>query len=217
MDTSIHPLIQHAVFLNVPLDTIRLLLILPIAVTLIAFFRQVVGFKAFGIYTPSLITFAFLIVGLKYGIAVYISVIVVGILSRYVLKHVRILYLPRVAITLTIISFVMLAILYFGASFQRTGFANVSIVPLIIMIVLVEKFVATQIEKGTKTALLTAVQTFIISLVTFYIVGWEALNTLVLAYPWAILFIIPLNILLGKWTGLRLSEYYRFQSILKKH
>jgi len=217
MDTMTHSLIQNAATLGVPLDTIRLLLILPVVVTLIAFFRQVVGVKAFGIYTPSLITFAFLIVGLKYGIAVYISVIVVGILTRYVLKHVRLLYLPRVAITLTIISFAMIAILYLGASLKMTGLASVSIVPLIIMIVLVEKFVATQIEKGTKTALLVALQTFIISLVTFYIAGWEVLNTLVLAYPWAILFIIPINILLGKWTGLRLSEYYRFQSILKKN
>jgi len=217
MDTLIHPFIQQADTIGVPLDTIRLLLILPIVVTLIAFFRQVVGIKAFGIYTPSLITFAFLIVGLKYGIAVYVSVIVVGILTRYILKHVRLLYLPRVAITLTLISFVMIAILYFGASLQRTGFANVSIIPLIIMIVLVEKFVATQIEKDTKTAVLVAIQTFIISLITYYIASWEALNTLILAYPWTILFIIPINIILGKWTGLRLSEYYRFQSILKKH
>ena len=41
-----------AVDSGVPIQTIVLILIIPIIVTIIAFFRQVVGIKAFGIYTP---------------------------------------------------------------------------------------------------------------------------------------------------------------------
>jgi hypothetical protein len=37
---------------------------------------------------------------------------------------------------------------------QRTGLASVSIFPILIMITIVEKFVATQIEKGNKVALI---------------------------------------------------------------
>lgn len=225
MEPTIHPLVHDALNQGVPIRTIELLLALPVVVTLIAFFRQVVGIKAFGIYTPSLITFAFLVIemesdvpygGLKYGIPVYIIVVVVGMAMRHLLKHFRLLHLPRVAIMLTVISFVMMAILYLGATDLRTGFAALSPLSLIVMIILVEKFIATQIEKDTNTAVVVASQTLLISIFTFFIVNWDFMRELFLKHPWVVLLTIPINIFLGKWIGLRLSEYYRFHSLLKK-
>lgn len=213
---NVSPIINFFVFEGVPRETVELLLMLPIIATLIAFFRQVVGIKAFGIYTPSIVIFAFLATGIKYGIVIFISVIVVGMLARYLLKKIRILYLPRVAITVTIVALVILGILVLGGSQQRTGLAAVSIFPLLIMITIVEKFVAAQIEKGNRTAIILAVETLIISILGYYIVKWPFLTKTIVAYPWIILITIPVNIFLGKWTGLRLSEYFRFREVLKK-
>ena len=189
---------------------------LPVIATFIAFLRQIVGIKAFGIYTPSIIIFAFLAIGLKYGISIFVSVIIIGMLVRYLLKKLRILYLPRVAITLTIVALAILGILVFGGSQQRTGLAAVSIFPLLIMITIVEKFVAAQIEKGNKTAIFLATETLVISFLGYFIAKWAVLIKLIVAYPWIILFTIPVNIFLGKWTGLRLIEYFRFREVLKK-
>lgn len=215
--SSIHPFIeQFIVAQNIPLESVILLLLLPIIATLVAFFRQIVGIKAFGIYTPSLIIFSFLVIGLKYGVSIYIGVIVIGMLSRFLLKKLRILYLSRVAITLSIISFAFLGLLIVGAMIQRTGFASISIVPLLIMIVITEKFIAAQIEKDTKTAILMAGQTLIVSLVVFYIVSWPTLINMLLLYPWGTLLTLPINILLGKWSGLRITEYFRFRTIIGK-
>jgi hypothetical protein len=210
------PIVEYFVTSGVPLETVVLLLMFPIIATFIAFLRQIIGIKAFGIYTPAIITFAFLVTGLKYGLAVFISVIAVGILSRYLLKKFRLLYLPRVAITLTIVTFAILLILVVGGSFQRTGLAAVSIFPLLIMITLVEKFVAAQIEKGNRAAFLLAGETLIISLVGFFLAKWNFLTHIIIAYPWLILLTLPINALLGRWTGLRLSEYFRFREVLKK-
>lgn len=213
---NVSPIINFFVSEGVPRETVELLLMLPVIATLIAFFRQVVGIKAFGIYTPSIVIFAFLATGIKYGIVIFISVIVVGMLARYLLKKLRILYLPRVAITVTIVALVILGILVFGGSQQRTGLAAVSIFPLLIMITIVEKFVAAQIEKGNKTAIILTIETLIISILGYYIVKWPLMTKTIVAYPWIILITIPINIFLGKWTGLRLSEYFRFREIIKK-
>lgn len=217
---TIHPLIDFFMLQGVPLDTIVLLLMLPVVATLVAFFRQIIGIKAFGIYTPSIVTFAFLAFdpkGIKYGIAIFISIIITGMLSRILLKHFRLLYLPRVALTLTIVSLTTLAILIVGGSFNRTGLASVSIFPLLIMITLVEKFVATQIEKGDRTAVILALETLGISLVGYTIVRWHVLIELIIAHPWVVLLSIPVNLWLGKWTGLRLSEYMRFRKIFNQN
>jgi hypothetical protein len=213
---EISPIVNYFIHAGVPQETVELLLVLPIIATFIAILRQVFGIKAFGIYTPSIIIFAFLATGLKYGIGIFLSVIIIGMLARYLLKKLRILYLPRVAITLTIVSLAMLGVLVLGGSLQRTGLAAVRIFPLLIMITIVEKFVAAQIEKGNKTAVILAVETLLISIVGYFIASWQFLIQALAAYPWIILFTIPINILLGKWTGLRLSEYFRFREILKK-
>ncbi|MCD6149285.1 hypothetical protein J7J13_00680 [bacterium] len=216
---TISPLINYFVSQGVPLETIILILMLPIIATMIAFFRQVVGIKAFGIYTPLIVTFAFLAMGvngIKYGVIIFVSVIFIGMITRFILKKFRLLYLPRVAITLSVVAFSILTILVFGGTLHRTGLAAVSIFPLLIMIAIVEKFVTAQIEKGSKTAILLAVETLVISLIGYYLASWDILISVIVAYPYLVLFTLPINFVLGKWTGLRFAEYYRFREILKK-
>jgi hypothetical protein len=214
---SFNPVVNYFINQGVPFETVVLILMLPIIATFIAFLRQVIGIKAFGIYTPLLITFAFLATnGLKYGIAVFLAVILAGMLMRFILKPFRLLYLPRVAIMLSAVALAILFMLALGGNLHRTGLASVSIFPILIMITLVEKFVAVQIEKGNKTAVILALETLLISIVGFYIASWPSLVNLLSAKPWIVLFTFPVNLLLGKWTGLRLSEYFRFKEILKK-
>jgi hypothetical protein len=214
-----HPLINYFVTQGVPLQTVALLLMLPIIVTLVAFFRQVVGIKAFGIYTPSIFTFALLAFdpnGLKYGVAIFVSILLVGMVTRYLLKNFRLLYLPRVAITLSIVALAVLAILALGGSYQRTGLAAISIFPLLIMISLAEKFVATQIEKGTKTALILAGETLLIAIVGYYLISWRDLVLTLLQYPWLVLLTFVINFMLGRFAGLRITEYIRFRKVLTR-
>jgi hypothetical protein len=213
-----HYLVTYFVEQGVPVQTVSLLLMLPIVATMVAFFRQVVGIKAFGIYTPSIITFALIAFdpnGLKYGIAIFLAVILVGMISRYALKYFRLLYLPRVAITLSIVSLAILGVLVIGGAFHRTGLAGIDIFPLLIMITLAEKFVATQIEKGNRVASLLALETLVISVAGYFLVSWNALTALILEYPWIVLFTFVVNFSLGKWTGLRLSEYLRFRKVFR--
>ena len=213
---NINPIVSYFVSQGMPLETVVLLLMLPIIVTLIAFFRQVIGIKAFGIYTPAIVTFAFLAFQqLRYGVLVFVSVILLGMIMRFVLKGLRILYLPRVAITLSVIAIAILVLLGLGGAMQRTGLASISIFPILIMVTLVEKFVATQIEKGNKAALILAVETLVISIAGYYLASWPLLIKSVVAFPWIVLFTIPINIALGKWGGLRISEYFRFRQVLK--
>jgi len=211
------PIISFFLNEGIPFETVILILMLPIIATFIAFLRQVVGIKAFGIYTPLIITFAFLATnGLRYGIVIFLTVILSGLLMRFILKPFRLLYLPRVAIMLTVVAFVILFMLTLGSSFRRTGLAAVSIFPILIIITLVEKFVAVQIEKGNRTAVILALETLLISIVGFYLASWDLLIGILIANPWIVLLTLPINFFLGKWTGLRLSEYLRFKNILKK-
>ncbi len=200
---------------GVPANTILLILMLPIVATIIAFARQILGIKAFGIYIPSVVALSFVATGLKYGFAIFILIIVFGTLVRLVLQKIRMLHLPRIAIVLSLVSIAILAMLAEGAYRGRTGLIAVSIFPMLIMIMLVEQFVNVQVEKGARTAIKLTIETLILSVVCYFIVTWQTLRALIIAYPELIFITLALNFGLGKWTGLRVSEYFRFRRVIK--
>lgn len=207
---------QYMVNQGVPQETVVLILMLPIIATIIALARQVIGLKGFGIYTPLMITFAFLATGLKYGLTIFIIILLVGTLMRFLVKQFRLLYLPRMAIVLTAVAVAILLLFLEGAYSGRRGLVAASIFAILIMIILVEKFIAVQIEKGAREAIILTLETLILSLVCYWTAGWAWLQNLVFVYPfWIIIGSLAINILLGKWTGLRLSEYFRFREVIR--
>ncbi len=208
-------MINFALFSGVPLSTITLILLMPLIALLLAVARQVVGIKAFGIYVPALITLAFLESGLRYGAIVFLIILAVGTLARLLLKKIRILYLPRMALILTFVALGMLLIMYLAAYFNIVGLKTLSIVPLLTMVILTEKFVSAQIRYGFGSAIKLTFETFILSTICYLVLSWETLRALVISYPEMVLLVIPLLVILGRWSGLRLSEYWRFRRLMK--
>ena len=211
------PTIEYMIAQGVPQETIVLLLMLPIVATVIAFARQVIGIKGFGIYIPLIVSLAFLATGLKYGLALFITVLLVGTLTRLLVKRFRLLYLPRMAVVLTAVALGILLLLLAGAYTDRQGLIATSIFAILIMGTLVEKFITVQIEQGARGAIILTSETLFLSIVCYWIASWPWLQNQVLVYPlWFVLGVIIINIFLGRWTGLRLSECWRFREVIKR-
>jgi hypothetical protein len=209
-------IIQYMINQGVPQETLILLLMLPVVATIIAFARQIIGIKGFGIYTPLIIAFAFLATGLKYGLAFFMAILIVGTLVRLLVKKFRLLYLPRMAIVLTMVALAILIVFWIGAYTQRIGLIAASVFAILIMITLVEKFLTAQIERGGKGAIILTSETLVLSIICYWVASWPWLQNLALTYPFGVILIaIITNIFLGKWTGLRLSEYFRFREVIK--
>lgn len=200
---------------GVPVNTIYLLLVLPVLATIIAFARQVIGIKAFGIYAPSLVAVSFIATGLKYGLAIFLLVLVIGTLSRLIAKKTKLMYLPRMAIVLTLVSLSILALFFIGAYLQKTALISISIFPILIMVIITEKFVSAQIEKGNKAAGRLILETIALSIICYYVATWESFRVLLVGYPELVFLTVILNFVVGRWVGLRLLELYRFRKILK--
>lgn len=207
---------QYMVNQGVPQETVVLLLMLPIVATIIAFARQIIGIKGFGIYTPLILSFAFLSTGLKYGLLFFITILSVGTLARFLVKRSRLLYLPRIAIVLALVALAILTIFWLGAYTDRKGLIAASVFAILIMITLVEKFIAAQIERGARKAIILTTETLVLSIICYWVASWLWLQNVVFLYPvWIFLIAIVINIFLGRWTGLRFYEYFRFRELIK--
>lgn len=214
---------------GIPDNTIALLLLLlPIIATVVAFMKQVVGLTTMGIYTPMIITLSFLVIGLYFGLLTLVIVLIMGAMVRYLLQKVRLLFIPKMAIVLTTVAIVLFLILilslYIG-TFNATFF-SIAIFPMVILSTIVEKFVSIKTEKGLVSAVILMAETIIVSIIAYFIAGgeislgftvikWEFIRNLMLNYPEFIFVLLIINILLGRWSGLRLLEFIRFREILR--
>lgn len=200
---------------GVPINSIILILMLPIIATILAFARQVIGIKAFGLITPAMVSVSFLVMGLRYGLIVFFAVVLAGTLTRFFLRKLRLLYLPRMALVLTSVSLALLFLLGLGVANDRSSVLSFSIFPALILTLLAEEFIAAQFKSGVRTALTITSWTLVLAILCYFIVSSEIFRTLILSYPEITLLAIPINLALGRWSGLRLAEYFRFRRLLR--
>ena len=144
----------------------------------------------------------------------FITILVAGTATRFILRKLRLLYLPRMALLITMVSIAMLVLFYITVYFPHFSLVSLSAFPVLILIILVEDFIKVQIEYGARNAAIVTVETLMLSLISYYIVNLPSVRNLILSYPEIILATIVINIILGKWTGLRLWEQYRFRELL---
>ncbi len=187
---------------------------LPIAITFAVIGRQIIGIKGFSITSPVLVGFAFAAIGLESGLIIFFAVLLMGFLIKSVLDNVRLLYLPKMALILLGISVAMPIVVLFlphreGVQFSYAAFS------LMILALSAEQFASSLMERGQKKTLGIALETLAVSVAIFFLVTWGWLANTVVTYPLVVLIAsILANLFLGKWTGLRLSEYVRFKKII---
>lgn len=209
-------LVEQILNFGVPKEVLVLILMLPVVASFIAFCRQIIGVRGLGIYITSTIAIAFVATRLKYGLVIFFVTIVSGTLFRVLLKKMRILYLPRMAMVISGVAISIFLMFFLGSFLNIEGLQVISIFPILITILVVERFVAIQMERGAKMAIFLTLETLILATLSYFIIGSQLLQKFLLDWPllsFGILFIF--NFLIGKWTGLRLTEYFRFRELME--
>lgn len=195
-------------------DAVLLLLALPVIATILAFLKQIVGITTFGLYTPSIVALSFLTLGWPVGILFLCCILATGYGARSLMRRWRLLYIPKVAIILTVVSLTLLLLLG-AAVFWGMTITRDTIFILLIMSTLSESFLNLKTEEGWNAAILGIFETVVASLLCVFLLQWPLLQSILLAYPELLLLTLPVNVFLGRWTGLRVLEYFRFREVFK--
>lgn len=210
--------INSAVERGVSEQTIAMLLLFPLVAALVAFSRQVIGLVGFGMLIPVLVTAAFLSTGVFAGLLLFLLVLGTATVARLVLKRIRIPYLPRLAMVVWSVSLVTLLILLVAPSLSIDKLASIGIFPILLMVMLAESFVETQITRTWSTAALMTAETLGIALLGYGIVTMPVVQNFALTNPfWTVLLTLLLDYLIGRYKGLRIMEVWRFRKIIVKN
>jgi hypothetical protein len=100
-----------------------------------------------------------------------------------------------------------------SASSGMLAVKQLSIFPVLMLILLSERIFDLQLQRTNMETLKITSVTILIAVGGYFLLSSEILRTAVLVYPELILLLIPANILIGRYFGLRLTEYYRFSPI----
>jgi hypothetical protein len=207
--------VQTAIKVGVPANTVMLILLLPVLATIVVFLRHVIGIPSIGLLVPIALSITLLATGLTAGVILITTILLATTFARLIFKRFRIMQLPKLSLSLLIVSLFVFIALTASASVGVLQVRSLSIFPILLFIILSERIVALQLERAPREIILVIVTTFAMSLIGFFLLRSEMLRTLVLLYPETVLLLIPINIVIGRYFGLRLSEYVRFAPILR--
>lgn len=196
-------------------SSMKFLLLIPVGALVVAFFRAVIGVPTFGTFAPVLLALAFRHISLGVGFLCLGILIFVGWVFRKVLDSLKILVIPRLSLIVTMVIVLILAMNILAFNLGQQKILYISLFPMIIITWTIERFSVIQIEDGTKAAFKTFLGTLVVSTAAYYVMGIRPLHAYLFAFPEILLVVMALMLLLGRYTGVRLSELWRFREFRK--
>jgi hypothetical protein len=209
--------VTSAVKNGVPVNTVVLILLFPLVVALVAAARHLIGMRGAGILTPALLSVAFLATGVWAGVALFIVILLVTVMGRTLLKSLKLQYLPRVSLLLWLVSGGVFLTLFAASVWHVSQLVTVGIFPILILMLLSETFIDIQQGRSGSEARALIFQTFVLAMISSLLLGAEVVQRAVLLWPEMIFFgVAVFDIFMGRYTGLRLSEYLMYRGIVRE-
>jgi hypothetical protein len=195
---------------------VEILLLLPVAALVICIFRNIIGMHSFGTFAPALIGLAFHDLHSLPGIGVFVVILLVGWLMRRLLDRYHLLQVPRVATMLTLIMSVLIGVILLSNHFGATTTRYISLFPMVILTGMVERFWTLETEDSMAASFRTLLQTMFIATVIALVLSRPYVIKQLFCFPETLGLIMAGQILIGRYTGYRLSELFRFRDFLRQ-
>lgn len=196
---------------HISLNLIMVILMVPIAASVVCISRNLIGLVPFGTFMPALIAVSFLDTGFFLGSILFGSVVISSSLVNFGLIRLRLLHIPRLVIILTIVVITILAMSVATIHLGIIRGAAVSLFPMAILTLTCERFSQTILEDSWREAFKRMGITYVVSCACYVVISLTQVRMLVAAFPELLLGNIALNLVIGSWSGIRLLEHVRFR------
>lgn len=203
---------------NLPVDiqlVFTVLLLLPLGTLVVCFMRQVIGLPTFGTFMPILVALAFRETQLLWGLVLFTTIISLGLAFRSYLNRLQLLMVPRLSaiMILVIIAIYGISILTFNLNTQSG--LSVSLFPLVIITMLIERISITWEEYGAPTALKSSFGSLVVAAIGYLVMNNDQISHLMITFPELLLIVLVFTIMIGRYNGYKLTEYYRFRNLTR--
>ncbi|MBY0525635.1 MAG: hypothetical protein K2R98_19675 [Gemmataceae bacterium] len=194
---------------------VEFLLLLPIAALIVCVFRNLIGLNSFGTFAPALLGLAFRELRSMPGFLVFTTIVLTGWLLRRLLDRYHLLQVPRMAVMLSLVVIVLITAIVTACHQNLPATKYVSLFPMVILVGMIERFWTLETEDGTSASFKTLFSTMFIAAAISVTLSFHAVVRHMFRFPETIGLIMAVQLLIGRYTGYRISELYRFRDFLR--
>jgi len=192
-------------------NTFRLLLLIPFGALIVVILRNLVGIQTSGTFMPILIALSFLQTTLLVGLTLFLIVVCVGLMLRSLLSHLNLLLVPRISAILVFVIVIYLAISVIGYKMGSEIGLNVTFFPMIIISWSIERMCVLWEEEGGKDVLIQGSGSLFTASVIYLFMQNSYIGNMTYAFPELLLVLLAIILMIGTYSGYRLSELRRFE------
>ncbi|WP_404361712.1 inactive transglutaminase family protein [Marinobacter sp.] len=189
----------------------RMLMLLPLGALVVAFMRIVIGVKTSGTFMPVLIAVAFVQTSLLPGLIAFVSVVAIGLLLRGYLSSLNLLLVSRISALIMLVIFITTGIAIVGYQMGFSTGMTVTFFPMVILAWTIERMSILWEEEGPREVLTQGTGSLFVATCAFLAMSAPLAGHLTFNFPELHLVIFALVLLLGQYTGYKLSELRRFE------
>jgi hypothetical protein len=211
-------LVDFSLF-SLPIQTqavYSVLLMIPIGALIMVFMRNIIGIDAFGTFMPVLIALSFRETQLLWGAILFSLLVALGLSIRFLLERLRLLLVPRLSAVLIVVVILMLIVSVVSHKLGLETGLSVALFPMVIIAMTIERMSIVWEERGPAEAIRGGIGSLVVAMVAYLGMGMKWLEHLIFIFPELLLMALAIVILLGRYTGYRLTELTRFKALSEK-
>ncbi len=193
----------------------KLLFLLPLGAIVVVFMRLIVGLKTSGTFMPILLALAFLHTSLLLGLISFTLIVTLGLLLRGYLSFLNLLMVARIAALIVIVVFIISLMSFVSYKLGIDTGITTTFFPMIIIAWTIERMSILWEEEGASEVLKQGIGSLLVAVIAYVLMTNPTLSHLSFNFPELNLVLLAAILLMGQYTGYRLSELRRFRDFLK--
>ena len=204
--------------LDLPLQTqsvYSILIMIPIGALLVVLMRNIVGVRTFGTFLPVLVALAFRESQLISGIILFSLLVAVGLGVRFYLERLHLLLVPRLAAVLIVVVLMMAAVSVLSYRLGLEIGLSVALFPMGILTMVIERMSVVWEERGPGDAIKEGLGSLLVAALVYGVMNIDLIRHITFVFPEVLLIVLGVVLLLGRYTGYRLTDLGRFRVLTK--
>ena len=198
-------------------NAFKMILLLPIGALIVVIMRLLIGIRTSGTFMPILIALALIQTTLLTGIIIFLIVVGTGLLIRSYLSRLNLLFVARISAVIIVVIAIMAGISIISNKLGLEQALTVTFFPMIILSWTIERMSVLWEEDGPREVLIQGSGSLLTAIIAYLFMTNRTIEYLTFNFPELLLVNLALILILGQYTGYRLTELYRFHSLERRN
>lgn len=190
----------------------RYIVLIPLGAFVVVLMRNIVGVATLGTFMPVLLALALLEIPLGSGLIMFAVLIGAGLWFRFLLSRLNLLVVPRVAACVVIVTLLMMLMSVISYRMGMGGAVQITLFPMIIIAWTIERMSLIWEEEGKRSALVQVGGSLVVAVMAYMFMRVSQVQYWAFYFPELLLVLLGGILLIGRYTGYRLSELIRFKT-----